>query len=57
MLMRLGKPEIEIEMCEFMLAVLNSVTETFRRRIMKKEESFNVIVFKGDGGENEKRRL
>lgn len=45
MIMRLGKPEKEIEMCEFMVAVLNAVTETWRKRVLKNEESFNVAVF------------
>lgn len=45
MLMRLGKPEREIEICGFMVAVLNAVTETFRKRILENEESFNVTVF------------
>lgn len=44
-LMRFGKPEREIERCEFMVAVLNAVTETFRKRILENEESFNVTVF------------
>lgn len=57
MLMRLGKPEIEIELCEFMLSVLGAVTETFRKRVMKKEESFNVIAFTGKGHKDEKGRL
>ena len=45
MVMRLGKPEKEIEMCEFMVAVLHAVTQTYTKRILKNEESFNVVVF------------
>lgn len=45
MLMRFEKPEKEIEMCKFMLSVLNAVTETYEKRILKNEKSFTVVAF------------
>ena len=50
--MRFGKLEPEIEMCEFMVAVLHAVTETFRKRILQDKDSFNVVVF-GDNKRTE----
>jgi len=45
MLMRLGNAEREIEICGFMVAVLDAVTDTFRKRTLESRESFNVMVF------------
>jgi len=45
MIMRLGRPAKEIEMCEFMVSVLHAVTETYRKRILKGEKTFTVVAF------------
>lgn len=50
-IMRLGLgAEFEYEMCQFMFSLLNSVTDTFIQRIMKKKLSFTTRVFGTDSG-------
>jgi len=43
--MRLGQPEKEIEMCAFMVSLLNAITETFSQRILNRKPSFTTRIF------------